>query len=95
MISRIVGNNRVKWSQFKDDKDVSQAQREQALGEGRRARRGDGTLGQLLADPDSLDRARELLGDMKRLLDEADDGIRAAVAGQPVNTIHGAVFSVF
>eukprot|EP00946_MAST-07B_sp_MAST-7B-sp1_P002762 g2762.t1 len=31
MISRIVGNNRVKWSQFKDDKDVSQAQREQDL----------------------------------------------------------------
>lgn len=32
MISRIVGAERVKWSHFKDDKDVSQAQREQDLG---------------------------------------------------------------
>ena len=31
MISRIIGDNRVKWSHFKDDKDVSQAQREQDL----------------------------------------------------------------
>ena len=32
MISRIIGDNRVKWSHFKDDKDVSQAQRDQDLG---------------------------------------------------------------
>ena len=32
MIASMVGKDRRKWAQFKDDKDVSQAQREQDLG---------------------------------------------------------------
>lgn len=57
----------------------------------REAASEDGVLG----DADSSEALEDALNQIKELTGEVDEAIRRSVASQPVNTIHGAVFSIF
>lgn len=57
--------------------------------------RGEGGAGRFLTDPDARDQFEAVLKRIRQLTKDADEGLQRSVATQPVNTIHGAVFSIF
>jgi hypothetical protein len=58
-------------------------------------RRGEGSGGAFFVDGDNRDILEEVLNRVYELAGEAREGVQSGVADQPVNTIHGAVFSIF
>jgi hypothetical protein len=58
-------------------------------------RRGEGSAGAFFSDNDSRDILEEVLKRIEQLAGEAREGVERSVADQSVNTVHGAVFSIF
>lgn len=58
-------------------------------------RRGENGPGNLITNSDARDILEEVFKRIESLADDAREGVHSTVAGQGVNTIHGAVFSIF
>lgn len=58
-------------------------------------RRGENGPGNLITNSDARDILEEVFKRIESITDDAREGIHSTVAGQGVNTIHGAVFSIF
>lgn len=75
----------------KDLREVLRDLREQSV----QIRQGEGPAANLLTNPDNSDQLRELLQRLRIFSRDSQDAIHRGVAGQAVNTVHGAVFSIF